>query len=33
MTDEEFVDWGATDDETWYENVERDFGLDARLSE
>ena len=33
MTDEEFVNWGAADDETWYGNVERDFGLDARLSE
>lgn len=33
MTDEQFVDWGAADDETWYENVERDFGLNARLKE
>ncbi len=31
MTDEEWVDWGAADDEAWYESVERDFGLDARL--
>lgn len=30
MTDEEWVDWGAADDDTWYENVVRDFGLDAR---
>ncbi len=30
MTDEEWVDWGATDDEAWYAAVERDFGLDAR---
>jgi NAD(P)-dependent dehydrogenase (short-subunit alcohol dehydrogenase family) len=30
MTDEEWIDWGAADDDTWYENVERDFGLDAR---
>ena len=27
MTDEEWVDWGAADDETWYERAERDFGL------
>ena len=30
MTDEEWVDWGAADDEEWYAAVERDFGLDAR---
>ena len=30
MTDEEWVDWGASDDEAWYAAVERDFGLDAR---
>jgi len=30
MTDEEWVDWGAMDDESWYQRVERDFGLDAR---
>ncbi len=30
MTDEEWVDWAATDDESWYASVERDFGLDAR---
>ena len=30
MTDEEWVDWGAADDETWYDAVERDFGFDAR---
>lgn len=30
MTDEEWVDWGATDDDSWYASVERDFGLDAR---
>ena len=33
MTDEEFIDWGASDNDTWYENVEREFGLDARLPE
>jgi NAD(P)-dependent dehydrogenase (short-subunit alcohol dehydrogenase family) len=33
MTDEQWVDWGAADDATWYQSVERDFGLDARLAE
>lgn len=33
MTDEEWVDWAATDDESWYAAVERDFGLDARTGE
>lgn len=33
MTDEQWVDWGAADDDTWYQNVERDFGLNARLPE
>ncbi|RMF75921.1 MAG: SDR family oxidoreductase [Acidobacteria bacterium] len=31
MSDEEWVDWGAADDESWYEGVKRDFGLDARM--
>ena len=30
MTDEQWVDWGAADDDTWYQSVERDFGLNAR---
>ena len=30
MTDEEWADWGALDDNAWYERVSRDFGLDAR---
>jgi len=30
MSDEEWVDWGATDDASWYAAVEEDFGLDAR---
>ncbi len=30
MTDEEWVDWGALDDESWYARVESDFGVDAR---
>ena len=32
MTDEQWIDWGASDDATWYEAVKRDFGLDARLT-
>jgi len=30
MTDEEWVDLHAADDETWYEHMERDFGLAIR---
>jgi NAD(P)-dependent dehydrogenase (short-subunit alcohol dehydrogenase family) len=30
MTDEEWVDLNASDDENWYRSVERDFGLDTR---
>jgi NAD(P)-dependent dehydrogenase (short-subunit alcohol dehydrogenase family) len=30
MNDEEWVDWGAADNDTWYAAVERDFGLNAR---
>lgn len=30
MTDEEWVDLNASDDETWYRRLERDFGLDTR---
>jgi NAD(P)-dependent dehydrogenase (short-subunit alcohol dehydrogenase family) len=31
MTDEEWVNWNApSDDEVWYAQLERDFGLDAR---
>lgn len=31
MTDEELVNWNApSDDEAWYAQLERDFGLDAR---
>lgn len=29
-TDEEMVEWGALDDDAWYERVKQDFGLDAR---
>ena len=30
MTDEEWVDWNAANDEEWYASVEQDFGLNAR---
>jgi len=30
MTDEEWVDWNAANDEDWYASVEQDFGLNAR---
>ena len=30
MTDEEWVAWGAAQDEEWYASVERDFGMNAR---
>ena len=31
MSDEEWVDWNAAGDDEWYEAVESDFGLNARL--
>ena len=30
MSDEQWVDWNTTNDEDWYNSVERDFGLNAR---
>jgi len=30
MSDEEWVSWGALDDDAWYARVKADFGLDAR---
>lgn len=30
MTDEEWVDLNAADDETWYRRMERDFGMAIR---
>jgi NAD(P)-dependent dehydrogenase (short-subunit alcohol dehydrogenase family) len=30
MTDEQWVDFGALDDDAWYERVKSDFGVDAR---
>jgi hypothetical protein len=29
MTDEEWVELHAGEDETWYRRVERDFGMDT----
>jgi NAD(P)-dependent dehydrogenase (short-subunit alcohol dehydrogenase family) len=31
MTDEQWVDWNAQNDEDWYRAVEESFGLDARV--
>lgn len=31
MSDEAWVDWGALDDDAWYDRVQADFGMDARL--
>jgi hypothetical protein len=31
MSDEEWVDLYASDDDTWYERIQRDFGLDTRI--
>ena len=30
MTDEQWVEWGALDDDAWYDRVLADFGLDVR---
>ncbi|MCW5514735.1 SDR family oxidoreductase [Muriicola sp. Z0-33] len=30
MSDEQWVDWNAADDEEWYKSVEQDFGINAR---
>ncbi len=30
MTDEKWVEWGALDDDAWYQRLQRDFGTDAR---
>ncbi|BCS34980.1 short-chain dehydrogenase/reductase [Luteitalea sp. TBR-22] len=30
MTDEQWIAWSAQDDESWYEQLERDFGMNAR---
>ncbi len=33
MTDEEWVERGALDDDAWYERIEREFGMDVRPKE
>jgi len=30
MTDQEWIEWGALDDEAWYASVQKDFGMDLR---
>jgi NAD(P)-dependent dehydrogenase (short-subunit alcohol dehydrogenase family) len=30
MNDEQWVEWGALENDAWYERVQADFGLDAR---
>jgi hypothetical protein len=30
MSDETWVDFGALDDDAWYDRVMADFGMDAR---
>lgn len=30
MNDEQWVEWGALDDDAWYDRVQADFGLNAR---
>ncbi|HLW82910.1 MAG TPA: SDR family oxidoreductase [Candidatus Acidoferrales bacterium] len=30
MSDEQWVDWGALEDDAWYRRVQEDFGFDAR---
>ncbi len=31
MTDEQWIEWAAVDDDAWYSAVQTDFGLDARM--
>ncbi len=33
MTDEEWVDWNAANDEDWRNSIERDFGMNARKNQ
>ena len=33
MSDEQWIDWGAADDESWYQRVQNDFGINARPKE
>lgn len=32
MSDEAWVNWGALDDDAWYDRVQSDFGLNARTA-
>ena len=31
MTDEQWIEWAAVDDDAWYSALQTDFGLDARM--
>lgn len=33
LSDEQWIDWGAADNETWYQRVQNDFGINARPKE
>ena len=33
LTDEEWIDWHAMEDDAWYDAVQTDFGLDARVND
>ena len=33
LSDEQWIDWGAADDESWYQGVQNDFGINARPKE
>ena len=33
LTDEDWINWHAADDDAWYDAVSNDFGLDARLDQ
>ena len=33
LTDEEWIDWHAMEDDAWYEAVQTNFGLDARTND
>jgi hypothetical protein len=31
MTDEQWIDLGAMEDDDWYDRIQADFGIDARV--
>jgi NAD(P)-dependent dehydrogenase (short-subunit alcohol dehydrogenase family) len=31
FSDEQWIDWGALDDDAWYERIKRDLGMDLRV--